>query len=98
MEGKSCPENIVDYWVTAERFIPHKVDTKNIIGYIKSIQATVLEQKDIAWQSRERFQHKTTPSHTWVYTVFLGIIKCSAITDQMKLMLTDSSINYDLKK
>ena len=98
MEGKSCPENIVDYWVTAERFIPHKVDTKNIIGYIKSIQATVLEQKDIAWQSRERFQHKTTPSHTWVYTVFLGIIKCSAITDQMKLMLNDSSIDYDLKK
>ena len=98
MEGDSYLENIVDYWAAAERFTPHQVDTENTIGYIKSIQITVLEQKDVAWQSRARFQHKTTPNYTWVYTVFLGIIKCSSITDQMKLMLDDSSVDYGLKK
>ncbi len=98
MSNKNSPQNIVDYWIAAERFTPHQIETENKIGYIKSIQHTALGAKDIAWQSRARFQHKTTPNYTWVYTVFLGVVKCSDITDQMMRMLNDSSIDYNLKK
>lgn len=89
-------KNIVEYWKAVERFTPPQIETKNKIGYIKSIQQEVSGVKNIPWQNRERFEHKVTPHHTLVYTVFLGVVKCSDITTQMKNFLNSADKDFDL--
>lgn len=97
MKNKTSSQNIISYWNAVERFTPHKLDTKNKLGYVESIQQEVLGAKDIPWQSRERFCHKQTPSKTLVYNVFLGIINCTDITHLIKKMLESSEEDYNLQ-
>ncbi len=97
MKNKKSSQNIIYYWNAVERFTPHKLDTKNKLGYVQSIQQEVLETKDIPWQSRERFCHKQTPGKTWVYNVFLGIVNCSDITRLIKEMLESGEEDYNLQ-
>ena len=96
MHNINSSKNIIDYWASVERFTPPQIETKNTIGYIESIQQTTLGSKDVPWQSRERFQHKKTPHHTRVYTIFLGILKCSDVTIQIKQLLNSSDNDFDL--
>lgn len=90
-------QRIVKYWSSVERFTIPRVETQKKIGYIKSIQQETLGAKDIPWQSRSRFQHRYTPNHTLVYTVFLGIIKHSDISSYITKRLNGSDeYNDDL--
>ena len=97
MKNKKSSQNIIYYWNAVERFTPHKLDTKNKLGYVESIQQEVLGAKDIPWQSRERFCHKQTPSKTWVYNVFLGVINCTDVTHLIKEMLENREEDYNLQ-
>lgn len=97
MKSIKSPQNIICYWDAVERFTPHKLDIKNKLGYVQSIQQEVLGAQDIPWQSRERFYHKQTPDKTWVYNVFLGIINCTDITRLIKEMLESNEEDYSLQ-
>lgn len=92
---ESC-QNIIDYWGTVERFTPYKLDTKNIFGYVKSIQQEVLDEYDIPWKNRDRFEHRKTPDKTWVYNIFIGIINYTDITKLIKTMLESDDEDYNL--
>lgn len=97
-EGKlkvKSAKGVIDYWTCVERFTPPKVETKIVSQTIESIQKEVLRAKDIPWENRKRFEHKVTPNYTKVYTVFLGVIKFSDISKQIKELLKNNDDDFD---
>lgn len=97
MKNDKLCQSIVDYWNAVERFTPYKLDAKNKLGYVQSIQEEVLGAHDIPWQSRKRFGHAQTPNKIWVYTVFLGVINYADITQLIKIMLGNEEEDYNLQ-
>ncbi len=95
---QTSTSKILDFWAAVEQFTPCTVEPEKKTGYVKSIQREVLGKQDIPWLNKDSFNHERTDKFTWVYTVFLGILKKKDITKQIKQFLRIDHPDYDLKK
>lgn len=81
------PSDILDFWLSIEQFTPPEVEISKCSGPLKSIQQEVLGDKHIPWLNRKVFKHYSDEDNTWVYTVFIGIMKRNDIVESMRSFL-----------
>ena len=87
--------NVLRYWALVEEFVPPAVEKAYKTAETRSIQNEVLEDNDIPWLHKERFQtHHSTAKHTWEYTVFLAVNKINALLSTVKNIFSDAVDGY----
>ncbi len=91
----SNPKDILKFWTSVEKFIPFEVKTEQLPEGVDSIQKEVLADQDIPWLNTHRFGHSETKTHSWVYTVFIGILDYDFITSEIKRLLNVDAPNYN---
>ncbi|KIE05963.1 hypothetical protein NF27_CG01430 [Candidatus Jidaibacter acanthamoeba] len=60
-------KNIIDYWSWVERFTPPTAYKND------SALKVVLGDKEIPWLNRSKFEQYEDETHTWRYTVYVGV-------------------------
>ncbi|WP_038539685.1 hypothetical protein [endosymbiont of Acanthamoeba sp. UWC8] len=84
----SQAKNIIDYWSWVERFTPPTLFDND------SAIKTVLGDQEIPWLNPDYSEDET---HTWLYSVYVGVINCKNIIEKLKAELGSELIDSNSK-